>query len=972
MRISDDRKQLSGQHSSGCRPEGASSRPGGGATDVGQAYLQSALLDSIPDCIALVIEKGTHKIVAANRLAREIGSGSGQTCFSACAKRDDECPSCLAPQLWATGQQQRREVQSGSTWYEAVWAPLSEDSYVHYLFDITERKQVEEALRRARRSVDFASDHTMWIDSDGRVIDVNQSACERLGYSRDELLRMSVVDITVGVSLETWPDHWRELKAHGPLTFEDEYRTKDGETYPVEISSAFFEHEGHEYALGVIRDISERKRAEAATRASEDRYRTLVNLSPDAIIVNVDGKYAFANPAAARLLGAASPRDLVGQDVFQRIHPDYREVVAARDAAVRAGRGAPSQELKVLRLDGTPVHVEVCAAAGEYDGHPATHVVFHDISERKEADAKVAAGQERLRELNLLQESLLTSMPLSEKLKLVTETVIRVMGADFARIWIVRPGDRCEAGCAHAQVGEGPDVCRVRDRCLHLVSSSGCFGDREAYDHGRVPFGCYKIGAIAAGQEPGYLTNDVQNDAGVRDREWARELGLVSFGGYRLSETDSTALGVLAVYTRRPISADEDSTLHGIANATSQVLQAARAEEALREAEQLLRQSQKMEAVGQLAGGIAHDFNNLLAVILGYGELLLSHEDLVNSAARADVEQIKRAAERASALTRQILAFSRRQALRPMVVPLDDIIAGMAPLLRRTLGEDIELVIRTGRNVGGVEVDVHQFEQVIMNLAVNARDAMSPGGRLTLTTAGVELDSEFCRTHPGVAQGDHVMLMVSDTGGGMDAATLARIFEPFFTTKPPGMGTGLGLATVYGIVKQSGGSIFVESEPGRGTRFTIYLRTASKPAQEEASSVAPATASVRDKTVLVVDDEASLRDLMVRVLEELGCRVLHAGTAAEALRVASESGADLDLLLTDVVLPGDLQGNDLAHEITLSRPELPVLYVSGYTRDALVSAGRLNPGVNLLEKPFSPEALRVAVRAALDRLRIPA
>ena len=393
------------------------------------------------------------------------------------------------------------------------------------------------------------------------------------------------------------------------------------------------------------------------------------------------------------------------------------------------------------------------------------------------------------------------------------------------------------------------------------------------------------------------------------------------------------------------------------------------AEAALRSSEEQLRQSQKMEAVGQLAGGIAHDFNNLLTAILGYSDLLLAGEDLAESPARKDIEEIRRAAERAAVLTGQILAFSRRQVLRPQAVSLNTVLDGMEVLLRRTIGEDIDLVISEDPRLALTEVDPHQFEQVLMNLVLNSRDAMPSGGRLTLETADVELDEKFCRAHLGTSPGSYVMLSVSDTGVGMDEATLAHIFEPFFTTKAAGAGTGLGLATVYGIVKQSNGSIFVTSQSGKGTSFKIYLPRAVDIPEPEEMIIPPHVALRGSETVMVVEDEEALRSLIERILSTAGYATLGFGSAGEALEALERGECAVDLLLTDVVLPGALQGYDLARAVLAARPDLPVLYVSGYTYDALVHAGQLDPGVNLLEKPFAPEALAATVRTVLDKAR---
>ena len=391
-----------------------------------------------------------------------------------------------------------------------------------------------------------------------------------------------------------------------------------------------------------------------------------------------------------------------------------------------------------------------------------------------------------------------------------------------------------------------------------------------------------------------------------------------------------------------------------------------RAEKELREREEQLRQAQKMEAVGQLAGGIAHDFNNLLAAILGYCDLLLENPEIADPAAREDLREIKRAGERATTLTRQILAFSRRQTLDPRVISLGDIVRDMAPLLRRTLGEDIRLVTRMEEGAGWVEADAHQIEQVIMNLALNARDAMPSGGRLSMEVADVELSDRFCRAHPGARPGSHVRLVVADTGEGMDEITRERIFEPFFTTKSRDKGTGLGMAMVYGTVKQSNGSVFVQSKPGKGTKVRIYLPRVAPPTGEEGPPEADHVDPVGSETILLVEDEASLRRFVSRVLEDLGYRVIPAETAAEALQLAKKTDGTIDLLLTDIVLPGGMNGDELARDLTALQPGLPVLYMSGYAHDAIVHDGRLDEGVNFLAKPFTSQALTVMVRTLLS------
>jgi len=378
-----------------------------------------------------------------------------------------------------------------------------------------------------------------------------------------------------------------------------------------------------------------------------------------------------------------------------------------------------------------------------------------------------------------------------------------------------------------------------------------------------------------------------------------------------------------------------------------------------------LRQAQKIEAIGRLAGGVAHDFNNILGVILGYGELVES-ELPPGSPVREPVAEMMKAAQRAATLTRQLQAFSRKQILQPKRLDLNDLVANAHTMLGRLIGEDITIVVRPAVDLGTAQADPGQIDQILLNLAVNARDAMPKGGTLTLETANIAFDDEYAADHGPATPGRYVMLAVSDTGVGMDAETQNRIFEPFFTTKPAGQGTGLGLATVYGIVKQSAGYIWVYSEPGLGTTFKIYLPRVD----EMPDGISPASPSEStrggDETILLVEDNAALREVTRRRLEELGYTVLLAADGAEALALAGARSEPIDLLLTDVVMP-NLGGGELAQRLAALRPGLRVLYMSGYTDGAIEQHGVLAAGVMLLEKPFSGEQLLRAVRVVLDR-----
>jgi PAS domain S-box-containing protein len=377
-----------------------------------------------------------------------------------------------------------------------------------------------------------------------------------------------------------------------------------------------------------------------------------------------------------------------------------------------------------------------------------------------------------------------------------------------------------------------------------------------------------------------------------------------------------------------------------------------------------LQQARRMEAVGRLAGGIAHDFNNLLTIIKGYTELGLTRSKNYPEI-RSDLERIEDASERAAGLVRQLLAFSRRQLLQPKVLDLNGIVVGLDKLLRRLMDEDIEMKTVVADKLGMIKADPGQIEQVIMNLVVNARDAMPGGGRLIVETANVDLDEAYARDHATVRPGRYVMLAVSDTGMGMSADTIAHIFEPFYTTKESGQGTGLGLSTVYGIVKQSGGYVWVYSEQGHGTTFKVYLPRVDEPADVLPATKGGARGRTGTETILLVEDEPQLRELTRSVLAARGYSVMEAAGPADAQSLAEEHGAKIHLLLTDVIMPG-ISGRELAKRLSARHPTMRVLYMSGYTYNVIAQGGTLERGVSFLQKPFTPSVLIEKVREVLD------
>jgi two-component system, cell cycle sensor histidine kinase and response regulator CckA len=532
-------------------------------------------------------------------------------------------------------------------------------------------------------------------------------------------------------------------------------------------------------------------------------------------------------------------------------------------------------------------------------------------------------------------------------------------------------------------------LAKIAEACGHLLDSdsvgirirqeddlvlAGAYGDaREAMPTPRLKVGESLSGIVAASGTP-LVVDDAANDPRMTPahREAYRRGGYKSFLAVPLV-LGERVLGVLSIRTRREqgFSLEDVSVASAFASQAAVALENSRLYQETRRAydelsttQEQLAQARKMEAVGRLAGGIAHDFNNLLMVMIGHSQLLLRRLE-TEDPIRSELELVEQAANRAADLTRQLLAFSRKQVLQPVVLDLNAVLSNLGEMLRRLIGEDIDLVTALAPRLGYVRADPSQIEQVMMNLAANARDAMPLGGRLTLETANVDLDAAYTRQHLGVPAGPYVMLSVSDTGVGMDSETQAHIFEPFFTTKGPGQGTGLGLAMVYGSVKQSDGHLWVYSEPGRGTTFKIYLPRVDE-ALESLDAEPDLTKPARGhETILVVEDEPAVRAIVRHVLQAQGYSVLEAQNGREALRISALHTGPIELLLTDVVMP-ELSGRELAERLAARHPTMPVVFMSGYTDIAVVRHGVLEPGTIFLQKPFTPDALARKVRQVLD------
>jgi len=756
-------------------------------------------------------------------------------------------------------------------------------------------------------------------------------------------------------------------------------------------------------------------RSEEALQASEMRFRALTENSADIItILDLDGRLQYASPSA-RILGY-EPGEILGHSTFDYLH--HEDEARARHAFGRALAGDTVGIVEKFRFrhrNGSWRTLEaVVSNLLEMPAVKGIVINSRDITERERTTAQLRSQERQLQTIvNAVSDVVLEldgdgrylniwaadeSDLARPRTELLGKRVEEVLGLDAARplagplrrVLSTGVPESLEyplplADGEHWFLGRltrlpgidgGPDtVCMGVTDITERKRAEEALRVSEAEHRGlieRAPLGIYRTtpeGRILAANaafarmlgydDPEELTGlDMARDVYASPEERARLLS-------QLGQQDDFAIEAqwkrrdgAAVVARLNVHAvrgpaQRIQCFEGLAEDVTQQ----------RSLEAQYRQAQRLEAVGRLAGGVAHDFNNILTAITGYSELLLS--DLAaDDRRRSDVEEIRAAAQRAAVLTRQLLAFSRRQVFQVSVLDLNTVVRTLDRMLRRLIGEDVRLELALSEGLGAVRADPAQMEQVVMNLAVNARDAMPAGGRLTIETANVVLDESYARVHRGAAPGRFVMLAMSDTGIGMDAETQSHIFEPFFTTKEPSKGTGLGLATVYGIVKQSGGNVWVYSEPGRGATFRLYIPRVDEQPEDLAQQAAVAVAGGHE-TVLLAEDDAMVREVVAQALEKKGYRVLRASDGPMALDLARGHSARIALLATDLVMPG-MTGRELALALLAERPDLRVIYMSGYADDAVVRHGVLEKGLHYLQKPFSIADLARKVREVLD------
>jgi PAS domain S-box-containing protein len=993
--------------------------------------------------------------------------------------------------------------------------------------DISVRKhalnELKESEKKFREMADLLPQTVFELDLEGNVTYSNRCGFETFGYTHKDLERgISALQLFIPKERDRIKQNIQKKLAG--MDFEDHEYTalkKDSSTFPVLIYSSpiirnnkpaglrglildiserklteeilrrareELELKVHERTAelqklneALLSDITERKLIERALRESEDKFKQMSE--------NISEIFWMTEPKSAKILYISPAYEAIWQhpieDLYKNpkkwmeyIHQDDHKIVMANWEKQIQGHST-YEEFRIILHDGSIrwiANKSYPITSGDKGEVYYVTGVAEDITSRK-----LAADQ--IRYLNRLKEDLLIPSSLDEKLRRITDGVVEIFHADFSRIWITKPGDLCDSGCIHATVMDGPHVCRNRVQCLHLLASSGRYTHIDGKVHRRVPFGCYKIGRVASGEYPKFITNDVTHDPSVHDHAWAKKLGLVSFAGYRLISAEGKPIGVLALFSKHVFSTNEDILLETLATTTAHVIQTAKTEDELRKSdykyralfeeskdvvymstlkgkfidinpagvellgysskeellqidiirdlyvhpserktfqnmlatkgyvkdyelefkrkdgehiivlltstsvrdeggkisayrgimrditerkrlEQQLLQAQKMEAIGQLAGGVAHDFNNILTAIIGYGNLLkteLSQNELLSTY----TAHILNSAERAANLTHNLLAFSRRQMINPMPVHVNNILNVLKSFLPRLIGEDIELSMLLSEKKLTVIADSSHIEQVLMNLATNARDAMPDGGRLTITTDQVELDEEFIMSHGYGNIGSYALISVEDTGHGMDRETKEKLFEPFFTTKEVGKGTGLGLSMVYGIIKQHNGYIDVEGEISKGTTFKIYLPlTESKEADKKPEGLPLLKKGT--ETILIAEDDIYVREFIKEILTEYGYKVLEAIDGKDAIRIFNAHMDTIQLIMLDVVMP-KMDGKEVYNEIKKASPDTKVIFMSGYATDILYKKGIVEEGLIFISKPISPDELLFKVREVLDK-----
>ena len=677
-----------------------------------------------------------------------------------------------------------------------------------------------------------------------------------------------------------------------PQTFEWLAKHRSGKLFWVEVSLRYARIGKDERYFVTVRDISERKQSQDELRKSEERFRILVESSPNAIMLVQDSKIVFTNSAGVKMLGFSDPAELIGYSNLDFIPLQYHAIVKNRLQNVMQGNYNSSTELELYKKDGSLLMVESVSVPTTINGKPSILIINQDISQRKEAEMALRESERRFRDILETVHLVAVTIDVNGDITFCNDYLLGLTGWEYK--------DVIQKRWVDLFVPEN-DRNRIQSLLMKTLST------RSIPIHYEYPL--------------------ITRNGEMRNILW-----------------DSTFL------------LDKIGGVNGLASLGRDITEKNQLEEQL-------RHSQKMEAIGQLAGGIAHDFNNLLMGIIGYSEILLDNFS-ENDPAWEGIQEIKKAGERAAALTRQLLAFSRRQVLQPEIINLNSIISELEKMLRRLIGENIALQTFLECDLWNIKADPGQVEQVIVNLVVNARDAMPQGGRLIVKTSNIEVDEECTKRFIVIPLGDYVMMEIIDSGTGIAPENQIRIFDPFFTTKKEGKGTGLGLSTVYGIVQQSGGQIYLESQVGLGSNFIIMFPQCkeSTPLNKKDERTDYQRGS---ETILIVEDEDLVRTITAKVLKLQGYKILQAATPAEALLLCEQYNKPIHLLITDIVMP-QMNGRELSERVQKQMPSVKVLFMSGYTDDQIIQHGVFDSELEFLQKPFSPTNLTKKVRHILD------